>query len=106
MSLHIRLIYDEVIGFEREGRQVASRTSAGIGGSVLVVDVTGQEVHDLLLVVRAEMLKIVEILVMDAALADEQHGTALVDLVGTCTRPRVTLCIVEHDGAIGIAPCT
>ena len=93
---------DEAVRLDRDGRQVASRTSAGIGGSVLVVDVTGQEVHDLLFVVLAEMLRIVKILVMDTALADEHHGTALVDLVGTCACPGVVLGIIEQNGAIGI----
>ena len=92
---------DEAVRLDRDGRQVGSHTSAGIGGSVLVVDVTGQEVHDLQLVILAEMLRVVEILVVDTAFADEQHRTTLVDFIRSCASPGVALCIVEQNGAFG-----
>ena len=92
---------DKAVWLDRNGRQVGSRTSAGIGRRILVVNVTGQKIHDLQLVVLAEVLRIVEVLIVDTEPANEHHRIAFIDLVGTCTRPGVALCIVEHDGSVG-----
>ena len=51
---------DHVVRLDSGGRQVSNRMPGGIGRSILVVHVTSQEVHNLLLVVLAEMLWVVE----------------------------------------------